>query len=203
MIFLKKGAKIAHKKLYKFRYVIFFLLFLVFTSCDGDSSIRSYTEEAPAQEMRASVENRIKWEKPAGWTQETNTSGMRLATFSTGAGDDAIICTIVPLKGEAGGLKANVTRWLGQLKIQMQSEEKLERFLDQKESFFTRGNYSADLVDFTALAAKPDDISMMVAIVRIAEMTLFIKMSGKKEPLVANRPGFESLCKSIHVGTKP
>jgi len=194
MIFLKKN---------RFSHVLLFCLFLTLAlglaSCGGDDSVRRYTEETPAKESKAPAEYRIKWDIPEGWTEESNTSSMRLATFSSGTGDDAILCTIVPLKGEAGGLQANVIRWLGQLKIQLQSEVELQKFLDSRTTFATKGNFPADLVDFTSLSPKPDDISMMVGIVKISDTTLFIKMSGKKELLAKNRVALEFLCRSIHV----
>ena len=192
------------KKTSKIFIALFSVFLLILASCDGGDSIRSYEEEAP--QAQAKTEERapagqLKWDTPEGWVQETNTSSMRLATFTVGAGDSKTICTIVPLKGEAGGLKANVLRWLGQLKIQLQSEEELNNFLEQKTEFTTKGEFPGVLVDFTPLAQKADDMSMLVGIVKVSDTSLFVKMSGARDILAANRPALETLCKSIHTGT--
>ena len=188
----------------KIMIALFSVFLLILASCDSGDSIRSYEEESPQAQAKTeepASANQLRWDTPEGWTQGENTSSMRLATFTVGENEGKTICTIVPLKGEAGGLKANVLRWLGQLKIQLQSEEELNAFLDQKISFTTKGEFSGVLVDFTTLAPKADDISMLVGIIKISDTSLFVKMSGARDILIANRPALESLCKSIRIGT--
>jgi hypothetical protein len=192
------------KKTSKVGIALLSVFLLILASCDGGDSIRSYEEETP-QAQSKTVEhvpnNQLKWDTPEGWVQEANKSSMRLATFTVGANDSETICTIVPLKGEAGGLKANVLRWLGQLKIQLQSEKELNDFLEQKIQFTTKGEFPGVLVDFTSLTQKADDTSMLVGIVKVSDTSLFVKMSGARDILAANRPALETLCKSIHIGT--
>jgi hypothetical protein len=53
----------------------------------------------------------VRYEPPSGWT-DRGASGMRLATLVIGEGKDGHEVTVIPA---AGTLKANVTRWLGQL----------------------------------------------------------------------------------------
>lgn len=194
----------ADKKTSKIIIALFSVFLLMLASCDSGDSIRSYEEESPqvqAKTEEPTSPNQLRWDTPEGWTQEVNTSTMRLATFTFGESEKNTICTIVPLKGEAGGLKANVLRWLGQLKIQLQSEEELNAFLNQKTSFTTKGEFPGVLVDFTTLAQKADDTTMLVGIIKISDTSLFIKMSGARDILIANRPALESLCKSIRIGT--
>lgn len=193
----------ADKKKGKTLLTLLTVFILILASCDGGDTIRSYEEEAPQAQKsprKQAAGTQLLWDTPDGWTQEANKSSMRLATFTLGDKDSKTICTIVPLKGEAGGLKANVLRWLGQLKIQLQSEEELDKFLAQKTSFTTKGEFPGQLVDFTTLSSNTDDISMLVGIIKVSDTSLFVKMSGAKDTLVANRPAFESLCKSIHTG---
>ncbi len=201
MNLLKREAKRADQKMSKLYFTAISSLLLILASCDNGNSIRNYEEKAPpAKSEQQTTNTQIQWDVPEGWMQETNTSSMRLATFSIGEGNDKSVCTIVPLKGEAGGLQANVIRWLGQLKIQLQSEDELKGFLDQKDTFKTKGQFPGDLVDFTSLAKNQDDVSMLVAMVKISDITLFIKLSGRKGKLVGIRPKFEALCQSIHTG---
>lgn len=55
----------------------------------------------------------LRWDLPAGWVEQPPTS-MRIANFLAG-GDAEAECYLTVLPGEAGGLGANVNRWLAQL----------------------------------------------------------------------------------------
>jgi len=55
----------------------------------------------------------LRWDLPAGWVERPPTS-MRIANFLA-AGDAEAECYLTVLPGEAGGLGANVNRWLAQL----------------------------------------------------------------------------------------
>jgi hypothetical protein len=55
----------------------------------------------------------LRWDLPAGWVERPATS-MRLANFLAG-GDAEAECYLTVLPGDAGGLGANVNRWLNQL----------------------------------------------------------------------------------------
>ena len=54
----------------------------------------------------------ISWQTPPGW-ESLPASGMRLGAFRPVPGDDSLLCTLIPLKGNAGGLASNVrgTGW--------------------------------------------------------------------------------------------
>lgn len=55
----------------------------------------------------------MRWDVPAGWTERAP-SAMRIANFLAG-GDEQAECYLTILAGDAGGLGANVNRWLGQM----------------------------------------------------------------------------------------
>ncbi len=61
----------------------------------------------------AEARGMLRWDLPAGWVERAP-SAMRIANFLA-AGDPLAECYLTILAGDAGGLGANVNRWLGQL----------------------------------------------------------------------------------------
>lgn len=167
---------------------------------------------APSADMMKSSHakkrpSRFAWETPPGWKEAPNTSSMRVATFSIGEKSveekgghaNAVSCTIVPLKGTAGGLNANVQRWMGQLQVEVLQGKKLDEFLAKQKKLKTVGDVPLDIIDFTSIPGDPEkhNVSMMVGIIVMKDTSVFVKMTGHREPLVKNRDKFIALCRSI------
>jgi hypothetical protein len=125
---------------------------------------------------------------------------MRLVTFKS-VGADNIECSIVSLGGEAGGLEANVIRWLGQLEIKEPDSNNLKEFINSQEKIKSSQGFEMVLVDFTKLQTKenPQKQSMMATILNNNDSTVFIKMSGSKKSVMDNRAAFKALCQSIQI----
>src|ERR1039457_6941126 len=70
----------------------------------------------------SAMSNMFTWVAPQGWKQEAG-SGMRLATFHLLSDAKAIDCSIVSMGGMAGGLEANLRRWMGQIGVQAAPDE--------------------------------------------------------------------------------
>ena len=181
-------------------YKIIFILipiFFVFTCCENNNGVRSYKEKVSDQNINNKIQKKetsqdsvnLEWETPEGWTEKRG-SGMRLATFIIRANGKETTCTIIPLKGDGGGLKPNILRWLNQLKIKMFPEEKLDQFISSQKTFKTSGNLSAILIDFTSVTPPDSDLSMLAAIVSLKNKTVFIKMVGEKSVLKENLSRF-------------
>lgn len=140
------------------------------------------------------------WKTPDGWTEKQGGGGLRLATFTVQSGDETATCTIIPLKGEAGGLAANVQRWMGQiLPTGDEAEAGLKKVLDAQEKFLTDGKFPAALVDFTPVTPKGTDKSILATVVSVQGNSIFIKMVGLKSLLAANKEKFKALCMSFSV----
>lgn len=140
------------------------------------------------------------WDTPQGWSREQKTSGMRLAAFSIKSQDKESLCTIIPLKGAAGGIRANVMRWLGQINVNMEpGSEKLEKFLSAGEDFRTKGGFPAVMIDFTTITPRPEDRSILATVITLQDSTIFIKMTGEKSHLVENKEKFKALSKSFTI----
>jgi len=137
------------------------------------------------------------WKKPSHWTEEPG-GGMRLVTFRSGSGEDTGECTIIVLGGPAGGYVANVKRWLGQINIQTDPAQ-LNKYVDGLPSMKTRGGHEGVFADLSLYNGdlKDGDSSMLTAIIRRGNQTVFVKMTGKKAYLAKEKTHFETLSTSI------
>jgi len=145
----------------------------------------------------ASMNNMFTWGVPQGWKQESG-AGMRLATFHLISDAKAIDCSIVTLGGMAGGLEANLRRWMGQIGLQATPDE-LSGLISSAPSTKIKTGQEGKIFDFTSIQskAKPTDKSMIVVMVTMDEATLFIKMTGTVDSVSKNKDDFFKLVRSV------
>ena len=134
------------------------------------------------------------WQTPSEW-KELPGDGIRLAAFLFEQGERRAETTVVMLGGAAGGVEANVVRWLDQLGLQLADEE-LAQFLAAGETVAARDGMRLTLFDFTRLATTGGD-SMLVAVGSVLDQTLFVKMSGDGDLVAAARGDFRRLVGSL------
>lgn len=189
---------------------------LLFSACDKGSKVRKYKEKQPAaaqvpQKNTAEkttptpgttttpepAHTHFQWDTPEGWKEERKASGFRLATFTIPSETKESICTVIPLQGEAGGLEANVTRWLGQATGKTPDITTVNELLKDREKFLTKGQFPAVLIDFTPVTPNPTDKSILAAVITIHGNSVFVKMTGEKAHLVQNKEKFKTLCQSF------
>ncbi|VAX37448.1 hypothetical protein MNBD_UNCLBAC01-1083 [hydrothermal vent metagenome] len=141
----------------------------------------------------------IIWKAPNEWL-ETKGSSMRLVSFSTPSDNpqNYIECSIVSLSGKAGGVKANVMRWMSQVNLNSDQPE-VDSFLNNLEKTTTGSGLPVTIVDFTILQVSDDELSssMMAAIIELTDEIVFIKMTGDKGAVLNNKKNFQSLVQSI------
>ena len=181
------------------------LLFVV--SCGKGETVRKYKEKetVPASRPKTTpgagtAHAQFQWKTPEGWIEDKTSSGFRLAAFTIKSqnNESTALCTIVPLQGEAGGLKANIERWLGQISEEtVPPADAVERLLKAQEKFLTVGQFPGVLIDFTDLTIKPTDKSILAAVISVNGNSIFIKMTGEKSLLSDNREKFKALCQSF------
>lgn len=182
---------------------------LALIGCDiRDPRWRSYEEiniserptrdAMPRPEARPSSASRapLKWTRPESW-QEQPGSGMRLATLSVSNDTGLATCTFVSLSGAAGGLEANVRRWIGQLDIEPPAPDALSAFLERQPRLTSDGGFEGTLVDLTELGPTADGSSMLAAIFSVNGSTLFVKMTGPLALLTGEKDRFTALCQSL------
>jgi len=168
---------------------IFFL-----SSCEQKPQERHYNEIViePPQES-----GNLSWDVPQGWKQEAG-EGMRLASFHPVSDAKTIDCSIVSLSGAAGGLEANLNRWMGQLGLEV-SDDHLKQLILSAQDVQTKGGIEAKVFDFTNLQAQgsPSDKSMIAAMINVDLTTVFIKMTGSMGSVKQYRDDFLKLLRSI------
>lgn len=138
------------------------------------------------------------WQAPAGWTEEPG-SGMRIGSFRVDVEGSAAECSIVSLSGDAGGLVPNVNRWIGQLGLEVPPSDALSSFLSAQPVITTAGGHEGVLIDLTELMEEHPSTaqSMLVGIIMRGSQTVFVKFTGTKTALAAERESFEALCTSL------
>ena len=199
------------KKLQYIKYfpIVLILIFLV-SACGKSEDVRNYTEEpvnttqvdnlkihGNVPEMKAP--NDIKWNTPSGWESVKSDSRMRIATFSVKSGNEAALCTLIPLRGDGGGLAPNVNMWYSALTGEKPVEKKLGEFLKEQKKFKTSTGFDGILIDFLGVSSKEGKNSMLVSVITLNNRTLFIKFSGSKKIIENNRNKFLALSKSIRL----
>ena len=197
---------------YSLPVILLTIIFLIFSiSCGKKNEVRSFkeeiTEKKPAMESHGhgmnvpgAIETNIKWDTPEGWTSIKTESKLRLATFSVKEGDREAICTIIPLSGDAGGMKANVQMWLASIADREHSESEVDNFISKQRKFKTRSNNEGTFIDFTDITGKESDLSIVVSIINFPGKTLFIKLNGDKKVVKNNIDKIFKLSKSIESG---
>lgn len=139
--------------------------------------------------------NPYSWTLPKGWKQGANRM-MRLASFYLEADPDAIDCYIVALPGMAGGMEANLKRWMGQADIDP-SDANYKQLLNTARTLKTKEGLEATLYDLAPLQQRPSGKTMIVAVVPTNDTTIFVKMTGTKEHVKQNRDSFLEFLKSL------
>lgn len=138
----------------------------------------------------------LRWTAPAAWTEERG-SGMRLAALRPP--ETNAVCTIVVLGGMAGGERANIVRWLGQVNLEL-AENELDDFLAAAAPLETAGGLIGRVYDFTTLSSDDDAASLLAAIFSLGRQSAFIKFTAPRATLLAYRDDFVLLCASLRDG---
>ncbi|MBI5415231.1 MAG: hypothetical protein HZA29_00280 [Candidatus Omnitrophica bacterium] len=166
----------------------------------GDMQMPSGVAGDQMQEMldASATKPPLSWQTPDGW-QESPGSGMRLATFRSADTGDPVECALISLSGAAGGLESNVARWMGQLKLEVLSGEKMQKFLASRKKIKTPDGLPATIIDLAGLQPESDPRapSMIATILDLDSMTVFVKMTGSRGAVLKNRDKFEALCQSL------
>lgn len=206
----------------KYLFTVFCLF--IFQGCERRPEVYSYTEihqqpapalfakPAPARlppsmqaadaQTRKMLENSVskvdlRWTLPEGWIEEPG-QGIRLATLRS-AGEHPVECSIVSLSGLAGGLAANISRWMGQIGVGAMDEAALEDFIRRLESVALKNGQAARVIDLTVFQAPDakDSPSILGAVITMAEKSIFIKMSGTQAGITHHRENFINLLRSM------
>jgi len=146
--------------------------------------------EERAAARPSSEEAAIRWEAPAGW-RESAGSQMRVASFAapTKAGEADV--SLVKLSGAAGGLLANVNRWLGQIALRPVDETELAKLLEERRS------RQGEPYHFVRLNNSEIGRAIYGGVFRRGGYTLFAKLTAPSEAARLAKGDFLAFCDSV------
>lgn len=176
---------------------------LLLVGCDREVEVRTYREvtvaptpvgalfDSTGGETGSATGNESwRWVAPTGWN-ELPGDGLRLARFGMPGGGES---TVVVLAGDAGGVEANVRRWLTQLGLDL-PPERVRAVLGDAVS--VRGDLDFTLFDFTSLVAGRDTTAFLAAIASVGGQTMFVKAEAPAGVLIEQRSSFVGLLNSL------
>lgn len=202
---------------------IFLMSFMWIMGCEQAPLVRNYTESliappplpkptgvGPASPMSASTppagqagtpaSGALDWILPEAFAL-TQGDSLRMLSFAIkGHGDSD--GSIVFLPGQAGGIDANVKRWLGQLELTL-DEAAFAAFLKTAETIEAKDGMSFLAFDFTRLARDQGAASFLAAVATTEVGTYFLKLKGPAQLLSANKAPFNALCASLRKKVVP
>jgi hypothetical protein len=179
--------------------------------CQREPEPRHYREIVTRGEnstLQGNPRAAMTWTLPEGWTVQPEGDPMRLTGFwapdpaRVAAGETdpkPVDVSIVQLAGDAGGLTANVTRWLGQIKVQ---GSLAQQAISEATPVRLASGQQGIVVDFTNLLSgdMTQTESIVGAIVTVGEYTVFVKAMGGRERLQRLKPVLIAFCESLSVG---
>ncbi len=190
---------------------LFFPFFLA--ACNSDPKPRRYTEIAfhvKGSSMAPSeAPIRISWTAPSGWVEQPGGDPLRIASFlapdsaSSLNGEmdpKAVDISIVQFAGNAGGLSANISRWMGQLKIPP-TPDLIQSVVTQAKPLAIATGQKGIVADFTDLLAgdMTRTTSIVGAIIEGGDYTVFVKAMGDRDRLVQLKPQLLAFCQSVSI----
>ncbi|MCB1069436.1 MAG: hypothetical protein KDL31_03710 [Kiritimatiellae bacterium] len=134
----------------------------------------------------------LHWTTPDGW-EELPGDGVRLVTFRMAGAE----CSVTTFPGDVGGVEANLRRWWGQLSSTAFSAPALDQVMGQATPLAARGGITGQLYDFDAALPADAPNSTVAAILDLGGSTAFVKLTGKRDVLQAQKPALLALAQSM------
>jgi hypothetical protein len=136
----------------------------------------------------------LRYEKPEGWKEVPDPSGISLVLFQIAEGGKSAKATITALPNDAGGLMRNVNRWRGQIGLGPVDEQQLGKEVHQIDVAGTMAPY-VDLRGPEAGGGPPPRI--LSVLLPKGRRTWFFKMQGPADLIEKQKPMFEAFVKSV------
>ena len=136
----------------------------------------------------------LAWHAPAGWTRGPDKPMRDVIYLSEGG---RVECSATVLGGTGGGVLANINRWCGQLGAPELQEEDLAA-LEHVEVAGGDG-VLVRLERGPAATADPAQELLLGAVALLPERAVFVKMTGPREAVEAQRPALLEFCRSLEV----
>ena len=190
---------------------------LFLAGCTGEPTPRRYSQIAvkggDVSLLQGTPTADIAWTLPDGWTVQPEGDPLRLVGFWAADPEDsaavaaaragqpdprAVDVSIVKLAGAAGGLRANVVRWLGQVGV---SETFADEAIAAATPITTASGQTGIVVDFTPLLSGDltQTQSIIGAILEAGEHTVFVKAMGPRTRLTRIKPALVAFTRNLTI----
>lgn len=155
------------------------------------------------------VDIKVTWKLPEDWMIKDSAIGMRIGSFSipderlvnTGELDPrGVDVSVVQLAGNAGGLKPNIIRWMGQIGLKSTPEE-LDELIAKAAHFKTQTGQEGFFVDLTDKLSgdMTQNKTIYGAIISTQDYTVFIKAMGEIERVIKIKNDVKAFSESISI----
>ena len=152
---------------------------------------------------------KVTWTLPKGWVPKDSANAMRIGSFAAmdpnlaNSGEidpNAVDVSVVQLGGTAGGMEANIRRWMGQVGLKASPDE-MEEIIKKAPRFKTATGQEGMLIDLTGMLSGDMTQSKTIygAIVQTEEYTVFVKAMGEFAPVKKQKPQVEAFCKTLRI----
>lgn len=179
-------------------------------ACNGNPEPRRYSEivrRGESANLQGNAPGNLSWTLPTGWTVQPEGDPMRLTGFwapdpelaQKGETDPKPVdVSIVQLAGDAGGLEANVTRWLGQVSIPATFAAQA---IAEATPIRTATGQTGIVVDFTPYLSGDltQSKSIVGAILHAGDNTVFVKAMGARSHLPKIKPQLLEFCRGLSI----
>lgn len=191
---------------YRNHTAVAIIVSFLFTGCAQETEIYTYTEtvvdpragtasmpDLPKELMQASSRE-LQWVAPDEWKKDEG-HPMRLASFKTANGADV---SFIMLPGAAGGLEANIRRWMGQIGLSV-PDDVFQHQVNALPLIRTESGWEGRVVNFNEWMASPDlaSPSMIAVLLDVDGETGFVKISGTYTALEQERQAFLDFVRSL------
>lgn len=151
---------------------------------------------APAADTTTLEASGLTFKHPATWTKVPSASAMRLATIEIKVEGEAQPMQMgVFASNAAGGVQANVDRWLKQFAAEPKPETKVEE-LDANGTKVTLVTATGTFNDMMAGKGPQQNFTLLGAIIPAGENNVFLKLTGPKEGVAKVAEEFKKMAVS-------
>lgn len=134
----------------------------------------------------------LTWTAPEGW-QDGGERMMRVVTYEFGNSE----CYVTSLAGEAGGVNANINRWIDQMGQPALDETALAA-LPKIKVLGTEAPLVEVSGDFTGMSGEEKKAyKLFGTVVPVGDQTVFVKMIGPEPEVNAQKEQFIAFCASL------
>jgi hypothetical protein len=151
----------------------------------------------------------LQWDAPAGWQPVAPASPMRLAQYRvSGPGGEAECVVYYFGPGQGGDARANAVRWAGQFEqpdgrpsVDVMTVSALSGGAVPVQIVEVRGTYDGGMTMTDVPAEKQPGFMLLGGIADGPDAPWFFKFTGPAATVEAQRESFETLLRSLRVGT--